>query len=352
MKPSSSACRAAGAALVALSVVAGATACSHSSAGSSGGSGGSGTTYTVWDPYAQFDAKSAWAQLLDKCGSQAGVSIKRTAIDTTALTSKELLAAQQGVSPDVLVVDNPVISTLAAAGVLTTTAQTNVNTSAISANLLAAGQIDGKTYGIPIGANTLALYYNKNIIKAAGVDVSTIKDWASLTAALGKVKAIGVSNFSVKNLEILLKTAKVVPAVNQCEIHPQLPEQNLLEYCNAKGIHLTAYSPLGQYSSAIHEDKDLCAIAQKHNTTAANVALSWNVQRGVSVVPKSTNEKRMKQNITLIKLSDDEMKQIDAISSDPKRHTRTNFLVLNKEKGTILGWTMEEMGWDVGFPNL
>ena len=84
MKPSSSACRAAGAALVALSVVAGATACSHSSAGSSGGSGGSGTTYTVWDPYAQFDAKSAWAQLLDKCGSQAGVSIKRTAIDTTA----------------------------------------------------------------------------------------------------------------------------------------------------------------------------------------------------------------------------------------------------------------------------
>lgn len=173
-----------------------------------------------------------------------------------------------------------------------------------------------------------------------------------LNSHKGKVKAIGVSNFSVKNLEILLKTAKVVPAVNQCEIHPQLPEQNLLEYCNAKGIHLTAYSPLGQYSSAIHEDKDLCAIAQKHNTTAANVALSWNVQRGVSVVPKSTNEKRMKQNITLIKLSDDEMKQIDAISSDPKRHTRTNFLVLNKEKGTILGWTMEEMGWDVGFPNL
>jgi len=61
----------------------------------------------------------------------------------------------------------------------------------VEPNLLAAGQLNGKTYGIPIGANTLALYYNTNILKAAGVDPASVKDWASLTAALAKVKATG-----------------------------------------------------------------------------------------------------------------------------------------------------------------
>jgi multiple sugar transport system substrate-binding protein len=147
--------------------------------------------YTVWDPYPQFDASAAWSKLLDTCGQQAGVKIKRTAFDTTDLTTKALLSAQQGNSPDVLVVDNPVVSTLADAGMLTTTEVSKTDTSAISPNLLAAGQQGGKTYGVPIGANTLALYYNKKVLKTAGVDVTSIKDWTSLTAALAKVKASG-----------------------------------------------------------------------------------------------------------------------------------------------------------------
>jgi multiple sugar transport system substrate-binding protein len=130
-------------------------------------------------------------KLLTKCGTDAGVAVKRTGFDTTDLTNKALLAAQQGNSPDVLIVDNPVVSTLAEGGVLTTTEETKTDTSAIEANLLAAGQLDGKTYGIPIGANTLALYYNKKVLDAAKVDPATIKDWASLTAALQKVKAVG-----------------------------------------------------------------------------------------------------------------------------------------------------------------
>ncbi|KAJ9478157.1 NADPH-dependent alpha-keto amide reductase [Pseudozyma hubeiensis] len=170
-----------------------------------------------------------------------------------------------------------------------------------------------------------------------------------LNSHKGKVKAIGVSNFSIKNLEILAKTSKVTPAVNQIEAHPYLPEHELVEYCKQKGIHITAYSPLGQYNASIHDDKDLNEIAKKHDVTAATVALSWAVQRGTSVAPKSTNEKRMKQNITLIKLSDEDMKKVDNISQDPKRSTRLNFFVINKETGKILGWTMEEMGWDVGF---
>jgi multiple sugar transport system substrate-binding protein len=175
-------------------LAAGATACSTSSSGSSG-SGSSaaagGKTFTIWDPYPQFDSSSAWTTLLNSCGSQAGVTIKRTSYDTTDLTSKVLLAAQQGVAPDVLILDNPVVSTLAEAGVLTDTTQNHLDTSAVQPNLLGAGEYQGKTYGVPIGANTLALYYNKNILKAAGVDPSTITDWSSLTAALAKVKAAG-----------------------------------------------------------------------------------------------------------------------------------------------------------------
>ncbi len=130
-------------------------------------------------------------KLLDTCGTQAGVTVERTGYDTSDLTNKALLAAQQGNAPDVLVVDNPVVSTLAEAGVLTTTAENKLDTSAISPNLIAAGQSGGNTYGVPIGANTLALYYNKAVLDEAGVDIASVKDWASLTAALEKVKAAG-----------------------------------------------------------------------------------------------------------------------------------------------------------------
>jgi len=191
--------------MTAVAVLGGLTACSssHGTTGSSsasttaaangggGGSSASGGSYAIWDPYPQFDNSSAWVKLLQTCGSDAGVTIKRTGFDTTDLTTKVLLAAQQGNSPDVLIVDNPVVSTLADAGVLTDTSASKLDTSSIQANILAAGQLNGKTYGVPIGANTLALYYNKNVLDAAGVDATSIKDWSSLTAALQKIKGAG-----------------------------------------------------------------------------------------------------------------------------------------------------------------
>ncbi|WP_330309068.1 MULTISPECIES: extracellular solute-binding protein [unclassified Streptomyces] len=178
------------AAVAVVAVATTATACSSGSGSTSNSSSNSGT-YTIWDPYPQFDKSSAWAKLLDACGTQAGVKIKRTAFDTSDLPNKALLAAQQDNSPDLLIVDNPVVSTLAEAGVLTTTDDSKLDTSAVDPNLLAAGQSGGKTYGTPIGANTLALYYNKKVLKAAGVDVTSVKDWTSLTAALAKVKKAG-----------------------------------------------------------------------------------------------------------------------------------------------------------------
>ncbi|MEU7747541.1 extracellular solute-binding protein [Nonomuraea sp. NPDC049158] len=188
--------RAAGASLAVLATVGGLVACSSSPESGSGAAASAsqpagGGTYTVWDPYPQYDKSSEWVKLLEKCGTDAGVKVERTGYDTSDLTNKALLAAQQGNSPDVLIVDNPVVSTLAEAGVLTTTEENKLDVTAIAPNLLAAGQSGGKTYGVPIGANTLALYYNKDVLKKAGVDIASVKDWASLTGALEKVKASG-----------------------------------------------------------------------------------------------------------------------------------------------------------------
>ncbi|GGZ95816.1 sugar ABC transporter substrate-binding protein [Streptomyces bluensis] len=174
--------------VVALTI--GTTACSSGDGTTSAKAEDDGS-YTIWDPYPQFDKGSDWAKLLDGCGSKAGVKTKRTAFDTSDLTNKALLAAQQANSPDVLILDNPVVSTLAEAGVLSTTDENKVDTSKVDPNLLAAGQAGGKTYGTPIGANTLALYYNKDVLKAAGVDIASVKGWKSLTAALAKVKKAG-----------------------------------------------------------------------------------------------------------------------------------------------------------------
>jgi multiple sugar transport system substrate-binding protein len=177
-------------ALVLTSALVGALAACSSSSTTSGSAAPKGT-YTFWDPYPQFNQSAAWTKLVEKCGTEAGVTVKRSGYDTTALTNKALLAGQQKASSDILLIDNPVVSTLASAGLLTDTAQTKLSTAGIEKNILAAGQIDGKTYGVPIGANTLALYYNKTILDQAGVDPTTITNWATLTAALAKVKATG-----------------------------------------------------------------------------------------------------------------------------------------------------------------
>jgi multiple sugar transport system substrate-binding protein len=177
-------------ALVLTSALVGALAACSSSPSSTGSAAPKGT-YTFWDPYPQYDQSAAWTKLVESCGTKAGVTVQRTGYDTTALVNKSILAGQQKASPDILLIDNPSVSTLAGSGILTDTSQTKLSTKGIEANILNAGVVNGKTYGVPIGANTLALYYNKTILDKAGVDPSSITSWATLTAALTKVKAIG-----------------------------------------------------------------------------------------------------------------------------------------------------------------
>lgn len=171
--------------LTAACLAVSATACSSAPGGSTP------DTFSVWDPYPQFAAGSDWVRTIEGCAAQAGVKVQRQAYDTTDLTGKVLLAAQQRTAPHVLVVDNPVVSTLAEAGVLRPNSDVGLDASQASPNLVAAGTSNGQTYGTPIGANTLALYYNKVVLNAAGVDPASVTDWASLDAALGKVKAAG-----------------------------------------------------------------------------------------------------------------------------------------------------------------
>ena len=178
----------------ATSSAAAGTSAASSAASSAAGSpdaAPAGGTYTWWDPYPQHEAGSDWDKRVEACGTEAGVTIERTAYDTTALTNQALLAGQEGSSPDVILLDNPAVSTLADAGILATMEDFGLDTSSIDENLLAAGVLDGQTYGIPIGANTLALYYNKTVLDAAGVDPASITDWASLDAAIEKVTAAG-----------------------------------------------------------------------------------------------------------------------------------------------------------------
>ena len=170
-----------------------ASAQQHSPDAASSGSAGTPSTdsteYTLWDPYPDRDASSTWAKAIDACASEIGITIKRNA-GNTGDTVKDLTTAA-GNLPDIAMVDNPKVSTLADAGLLTTTEDNGFDVSNIEENILSAGEIDGEYYGVPVGANTLGLYYNPTILEAAGVDIASVTDAASLTAALEKVVAAG-----------------------------------------------------------------------------------------------------------------------------------------------------------------
>ena len=106
---------------------------------------------------------------------------------------------------------------------------------------------------------------------------SYIDTWKAMESLLksGKCKAIGVSNMSIPFLERLLKECTVIPAVDQVECHPLLPQRELLDFCNKKGILLQAYSPLGSTDSPLLSDPDIKKIADAHNATVGQVLISW-----------------------------------------------------------------------------
>lgn len=146
-----------------------------------------------------------------------------------------------------------------------------------------------------------------------------VDTWREMQKLVGtdKVKAIGVSNFGIKNLERLLNdpSCYVVPAVNQIELHPGNPSPKLIAYNTSKGIHSSGYSPLGSTDSPLSKNVILEAIAHSKARSPAQVLLLWGIQKGWSVLPKSVTPSRIVDNFQLDNwsLTDEEIAKIDAI---------------------------------------
>ena len=148
-------------------------------------------------------------------------------------------------------------------------------------------------------------------------------DWAEINADTwrgmeqlykdGYVKAIGVCNFKEHHLDELAKTAVIMPMVDQFEMHPGLPQENLVKYCAEHSILAQASSPLG--NGQILSNSQIGQLVQKKEKTPAQICLRWEIQKGVIVIPKTSNLARLAENIDIFdfSLDEEEMLQIDSM---------------------------------------
>ncbi len=158
---------------------------------------------------------------------------------------------------------------------------------------------------------------------STGANLSRYKAFESLYKE-GKARAIGVSNFSIKDLENLAKETSIVPAVNQIELHPFYVDSSVIEYCKAKNIAVEAYTPLGNIKNAM-KNEILQSIAKKHKKSVAQVMLKWSVQSGFIPIPRSSNANRIKENISIFDFSLDETDMQEIAT-------------LNSKSGSVRGW--------------
>ncbi|XP_010695885.2 non-functional NADPH-dependent codeinone reductase 2 [Beta vulgaris subsp. vulgaris] len=172
--------------------------------------------------------------------------------------------------------------------------------------------------------------------------------WAAMEECqnLGLVKCIGVSNFSCKKLQNLLAIAKIPPAVNQVEVNPFWQQKKLIELCKENEILITAYSPLGAIgtfygSSRILESEVLQEIAEAKKKSIPQVCLRWAYEQGITVVVKSFNEERMKENLMIFdwELTEEDHEKIRGI---PQSRGVTGWPYLSKQ-GPFT--TLDEL-WD------
>lgn len=135
----------------------------------------------------------------------------------------------------------------------------------------------------------------------------------------GKLRAIGISNFSAERMADITEFTEVKPAVNQVETHPYFQQEFLHSWMQRLGIQHEAWGPLGECRLIqLLRTPLLIEIAKRHNKTVAQVMLRWNVQRGIVVIPKTSHVERMKENIDIFdfELSDEEMKAIATLDED------------------------------------
>lgn len=147
----------------------------------------------------------------------------------------------------------------------------------------------------------------------------------------GKLRAIGVCNFYPARLANLCETVDVIPAVNQVELHPFFQQEDALALMKEYGVRPEAWGPFAEGNHGIFTHPVLSSIGEKYGKSAAQVALRWNVQRGVVVIPKSVHKDRMEQNMNIwdFELSEEDMNEIaklDIGHSEIVNHDDPNFV--------------------------
>ncbi|KAI0896113.1 Aldo/keto reductase [Annulohypoxylon nitens] len=141
-----------------------------------------------------------------------------------------------------------------------------------------------------------------------------------------KTRAIGTSNWTIAGLKQLLGYAKVKPVVNQVEIHPFLPNQELLDFCFLNHIICAAYSPLGSQDQVpntgekVRTNKTLNEVADRSGRTLAQILLAWGIRRGYVVLPKSSTPSRIESNFDVPRISDADFEAVNSVAKG--RHTR------------------------------
>ena len=129
----------------------------------------------------------------------------------------------------------------------------------------------------------------------------------------GKVKAIGVCNFKAEHIEDLKKTAKIMPMVNQVEIHPFSSKNNIIDYCKDNHIKVIAWSPIAR-GRVLYSDL-MINLSKKYKKSIVQIVLRWHMQKGIIPIPKSSNENRIKENIDIFdfEISVEDMIKIDEL---------------------------------------
>ncbi|MEO9222188.1 MAG: aldo/keto reductase [Mycobacteriaceae bacterium] len=169
-----------------------------------------------------------------------------------------------------------------------------------------------------LGLDYLDLYLIHWPVPAKNQYVASYQAFEQLRSD-GRVRSIGVSNFSVDHLTRLLKETSIVPVLNQIELHPNFTQKELRAFHAEHGIATEAWSPLAQ--GDLLDNAELGAIAQTHGKTAAQVVLRWHMQLGNIAIPKSVTPKRIAANIDIFdfELTGDEMVTIDALGNGERR---------------------------------
>jgi 2,5-diketo-D-gluconate reductase A len=143
-----------------------------------------------------------------------------------------------------------------------------------------------------------------------------VETWRAFERLLadGRVRSIGVSNFEIPHLQRLLAETDVKPTVNQVELHPEFPQEELRAYHDEHGILTESWGPLGQ-GKGLLENPDIVEVARRRGRTPAQVVLRWHVQLGCVVIPKSVNPDRIRENIDLFdfELDDSDMADIAGV---------------------------------------